>query len=180
MGVFTQGNSLSAPFGMAFGPDGNLYVASNGDNTIVVYDGTTGAFMRSFPVGEDIYYPQFMHFAPSADFTPNAFHFQARTNVPLGMSVISDEIVISGIDTPASITVVGGTYSINSEPFTPVQGSVNAGDRIIVRLTSSSAFNTTTCATLSIGGISGDFCTVTDSLSINQLIPILLDMLLDQ
>jgi hypothetical protein len=48
--VFVPSGSggLVTPYGLAFGPDGNLYVASFGTNTVNRYDGTTGAFLGNF------------------------------------------------------------------------------------------------------------------------------------
>src|SRR5258707_15821243 len=37
--------------GLKFGPDGNLYVCSNTDNTLRRFDGVTGAFMGVFASG---------------------------------------------------------------------------------------------------------------------------------
>jgi streptogramin lyase len=50
LGAFASGSNLDTPFGMIWGPDGHLYVASHNNNRIIVYNGATGAFVRTFPV----------------------------------------------------------------------------------------------------------------------------------
>jgi glucose/arabinose dehydrogenase len=46
------GGGLQSTAGITFGPDGNLYVSSAVQNSIVEYDGTTGNFLRVFvPAG---------------------------------------------------------------------------------------------------------------------------------
>jgi sugar lactone lactonase YvrE len=48
LGVAASGNGLTRPYGNAFGPDGNLYVASFRSNEILRFNGTTGAFIDVF------------------------------------------------------------------------------------------------------------------------------------
>src|SRR5205823_3419834 len=48
MGTFASGGGLSAPTGLTFGPDGNLYVASQNTDSVLRYNGTTGAFLNTF------------------------------------------------------------------------------------------------------------------------------------
>jgi hypothetical protein len=48
LGDFVTTGSLSAPHGLAYGNDGNLYVSDFGDNTVKRYNGITGAFLGTF------------------------------------------------------------------------------------------------------------------------------------
>lgn len=43
-----ESGGLSSAHGAAFGPDGNLYVTSFGNDRVLRYDGTTGAFIDTF------------------------------------------------------------------------------------------------------------------------------------
>jgi hypothetical protein len=45
MGTFTIGGHLSGAFGLAFGPDGRLYVSSFGTNRVMRYDAVSGTFL---------------------------------------------------------------------------------------------------------------------------------------
>jgi sugar lactone lactonase YvrE len=43
-----ESGGLSGPAGLIIGPDGNFYVSSRLTNTVLLYDGATGAFIRAF------------------------------------------------------------------------------------------------------------------------------------
>jgi len=51
LGVFASGGGISGPFGLAYSPDNNLYVASNNNSGIYRFNGATGAPMGLFASG---------------------------------------------------------------------------------------------------------------------------------
>lgn len=59
---------LMAPEGLAFGPNGNLFVSNAGSNSVLEYDGTTGAFVTTFvaPGSGGLLGPTFLTFSPTA------------------------------------------------------------------------------------------------------------------
>ncbi|MBL9123926.1 MAG: SMP-30/gluconolactonase/LRE family protein, partial [Planctomycetaceae bacterium] len=59
-------NRLDGPVGIAFGPDGNLYVASRFTDSILRYDGHTGALLDTFvpPRSGELNNPFFLTFGP--------------------------------------------------------------------------------------------------------------------
>ena len=95
--------------------------------------------------------------AGSADTTPDAFGFTAQTDVALNTAVTSNAATITGIDAPAPVSVSVGSYSINGGAFTSAAGSINNGDSVRVRLTSSAQYSMQTAVTLTIGGVQGAF-----------------------
>jgi sugar lactone lactonase YvrE len=50
-GIFASLGPYADPLGLAFGPDGNLYVADGTDNEVLRYNGITGAFLGVFASG---------------------------------------------------------------------------------------------------------------------------------
>lgn len=52
-GVFASGNGLANPNGIAYGPDGNLYVGLGDTGRIMKFEGQTGAYLGDF-VNSDI------------------------------------------------------------------------------------------------------------------------------
>jgi N-acetylneuraminic acid mutarotase len=95
------------------------------------------------------------------DTTPDSFSFTDQTGVALSTAIISNAITVSGINAAIAISVTGGTYSINGGAYTSASGTVNNGNTVIVKLTSSGSYTTTTNATLTIGGVSDTFSVTT-------------------
>ena len=51
-GTFADGGGIYFPRGLAFGPNGNLFVANEGTDAVLQFNGTTGAFVSTFvPTG---------------------------------------------------------------------------------------------------------------------------------
>jgi hypothetical protein len=95
------------------------------------------------------------------DTTPDAFSFTDQTNVALNTVATSSAITVSGINTASPISITGGTYSINSGLYTADAGTVDNGDTVTVRLTSSASYSQPESATLTIGGVSDTFTVTT-------------------
>jgi hypothetical protein len=75
--------------------------------------------------------------------------------------VASDEIVVSGINTPTTVTITGGEYSINGGAFTTAAGVLTNGQRVRLRVTGANQFSATSSAVLTVGGVSATFTTTT-------------------
>jgi hypothetical protein len=98
-----------------------------------------------------------------ADATPDAFSFVTQTSVARNTTVVSNGVTVSGINTPAAISVTGGEYSIGGGPYTSSAGTIASGQTVTVRLTSSASYATTTSAALTIGGVSASFGVTTEN-----------------
>jgi len=105
----------------------------------------------------------------SEDTTPNAFDLgDSATNVVASTTQYSDTITVaglgSGVTTAVTIAGTGTTvnpqFSINSGTY-GTSGSVDNGDTVRTRLTSSNTPGGTNFLTLSIGGVSDTFTAVT-------------------
>jgi hypothetical protein len=95
------------------------------------------------------------------DSTPVAFTFVDQTGVVAATVITSAPITVSGVDTPAAISVTGGTYNKNGGAYTSVAGTVVNGDVIRVRHTSSASPATAVNTVLTIGGVSDTFTSTT-------------------
>lgn len=90
------------------------------------------------------------------DTTPDTFSFAAKTGVAKGVVVESESVIITGINVPVAVSVsgAGGAYSVNGAPYVSKAGTVQAGDTIKVRQTSSTSGNRTVTTTLKVGTFS--------------------------
>lgn len=85
----------------------------------------------------------------------------AAIDVPLDTNISSSEVVVSGLLQAATITVSGGLYSINGGAYTSQPGVVANGTRLRVQVRSSTAFSTSTTATIRIGAVPARFLATT-------------------
>ncbi|MBI1889792.1 MAG: FecR domain-containing protein [Burkholderiales bacterium] len=97
----------------------------------------------------------------SSDTVPDPFSFPPLTGQQPLTTATSARVTITGIDTPTTISITGGTYSINGGAFTSAAGTISNGQTVAVSLVNSRSQNTTTTATLNIGGVAGSFSSTT-------------------
>ncbi|MCW9000453.1 MAG: BspA family leucine-rich repeat surface protein [Kangiellaceae bacterium] len=95
--------------------------------------------------------------APPPDLTPNSFSFAEVADVELSTVIESDPVTISGIDDSVTVSITGGEFSINGGSFTSSAGTINNGQTIALRITSSDSFSTSVDASVTVGGVSGTF-----------------------
>jgi sugar lactone lactonase YvrE len=60
--VTSRSGGLEEPVGLAFGPDGNLYVSSSSTHNVLRYNGATGNFIGPFASGGGLDFPTFLAF----------------------------------------------------------------------------------------------------------------------
>ena len=104
----------------------------------------------------------------SSDTTPDQFTFNNQSNVALNTLVESNAITVTGINTPAAVSISNGEYAVSTDngatwsPFsTNTPATVTPNAMVKVRLTSPSTDATTTEITLTIGGSSSTFSVTT-------------------
>lgn len=103
----------------------------------------------------------------TTDTTPAAYSFTDQTGVDPGTMITSNAITVTGINAPAPISIVGGRYRKNAEPFTTVAGTVAAGDSVRVQNTASFMPLTMVSTTLDIGGAVDVFTSTTGNFDVN-------------
>ncbi len=86
----------------------------------------------------------------------------------------SNPITVAGITGPTPISITGGEYKIGTGTYTSASGTVNNGDTVTVRQTSSNSVATRTDVTLNIGGVVGTFSVTTGNTS-SLFLPVILN-----
>lgn len=99
--------------------------------------------------------------ASATDAVPDAFSFSPRTGITPGSVAESSAITVSGINSPSTISIVGGQYAINGGTYTSAAGTVSSLNTVKVRVTAPNGYGQTGSATLTIGGVSGAFTVTT-------------------
>lgn len=83
--------------------------------------------------------------------TPNPFAFTALAGLEPGSLQSSEPVQILGLEAPASISITGGSYSINGLPYTEAAGSIGNGDIVELRTRAANAYGAATSARLMVG-----------------------------
>lgn len=97
---------LNLPHGLAFGPDGNLYVASAGNDCILRYNGTNGAFLNVFATNSTgaLDYPVALIFRPdgllyvSSQLNGSVVRFNATSGVFVDVFVTNSAALVGPSD----------------------------------------------------------------------------------
>ena len=96
---------------------------------------------------------------PPEDITPDDFFFGDLINQERSTLVTSNAIVVEGVvaDTDISISVTGGSYSVNSGDFTAIADNVQLNDTVRVQHTTSPDYEGIVNTTLNISGVNDTF-----------------------
>ncbi|WP_286805040.1 MULTISPECIES: hypothetical protein [unclassified Marinimicrobium] len=85
------------------------------------------------------------------DTTPNAFGFAPQEGLDPETEVTSEEVEISGINTPVAVNITGGEYRVNGGEFTTEAGELQPGDAISLRAVTLSGPDQTREVAITIG-----------------------------
>jgi hypothetical protein len=162
--ILVGGNTISAPISIVGGTysiNGGPFISvdgsvNNGD-IVQISVGTSGTSSTETHADLTISAETERFSATTGTIVVDAFAFIAQTGLPLTSATTSNTITVSGNTLPSPIGITGGTYSVNGGTYTSVSGTVNAGDMVSVRVTTSGSNNTLASTTLTIDGKTGVF-----------------------
>jgi hypothetical protein len=97
---------------------------------------------------------------------PDPFTFIDQTGADISTQYESNIVTISGLTLPAPVSISAGQYRINGGSWVSATGSINNGDTIQVRNTSSGSYDTGVDTTLTIGGISDTYTITTIAVAV--------------
>jgi alpha-tubulin suppressor-like RCC1 family protein len=106
---------------------------------------------------------------------PDPFNFASIKNAAKASVITSNSVLLSGFSGTLPISVSGGTYSVNGQPYTNAAGTVSSGSIVTLRQTSSSQSRGQTSVTLWVGPVSASFDVTTRSPSVSPILLLLLD-----
>ena len=95
------------------------------------------------------------------DARPDGFIFSDVIDVAVDDDILSNEIVVSGVNVATEVTIENGAFSINGSPYSSEPAMVEDGDRVRVMIRSSSDYSTIVSSLLVIGGMSDTFSAMT-------------------
>jgi streptogramin lyase len=113
--VFASGGGLQGPSGLILGADGNLYVVSQGNHSVLRYSGTTGDFLDTFvPTGQGgLNTARGLVFGPdgnlyvNSDGTQSVMRYDGATGTPLPAPGQTGAVFASGLAEVSSGLVFG-------------------------------------------------------------------------
>ena len=127
------------------------HVSSTAPGGTVTTDVTVGTYSTTFKST-----------TTTDDRTPDAFGFATQTGVELATEIESNVIMLGGYNVPVSVVAgPNSQYRINGGAWTSASGTINPGDTLQTKHTSSSSNLTYTKTYLKVGGVTGYFTTRT-------------------
>lgn len=175
--ITVSGNSYAAPISISNGEysiDDGDYTSASGKvsagQTVTVrhisaipYDTTTTTTLTIGGVSAT--FSSTTMSAPTGSSTITPFTFAPRLDVAVKTAITSDGIIIQGFSSAVPISVTNGEYSLDGGTFTSTAGTINPGQTVALRHTSSDKNHALVTTTLTVGpsgaSASGTFTSMT-------------------
>ena len=124
-----------------------VYHSNDGTSFQHVAECVVSASVCQFEADHFSYYG----FAAPSDSIPDAYSFAPKSGAEFSSEVISDPVTLTGFNTPVTVTVSGGSYSVNNAAFATGTTTVTSGDSVRVKVVSSANALGTASVTLGVG-----------------------------